>query len=278
MDLRIANLLPQRASMPDHASGLVAQSGAALISGLATVDEAVDFARHMLGDRAIRVTPQFEATKATMDANESIVAAQPVDERGRKRVLGSPDRSQPAHNDGYAFGDFAPDYVFLYCARPCPFGGASFLVDALKVVNLLSADDAEFARFVWNEHIDHSEPNFPQGTTSPIARITSGGRVQVRSNPYQLPVLGPDESAHLPFVQKWGRSVAEARTKGPHFRLEAGEMICVDNYRILHGRDAYVDPERKVVSIWGWSTSAVAVPDIALSIAEPVIPRLAAVG
>ena len=32
-------------------------------------------------------------------------------------------------------------------------------------------------------------------------------------------------------------------------------MICIDNYRMLHGRDAYVDVERMVVSIWGWTTT-----------------------
>jgi hypothetical protein len=31
-------------------------------------------------------------------------------------------------------------------------------------------------------------------------------------------------------------------------------MICVDNYRLMHGRDGYRDPERRVLSIWGWST------------------------
>lgn len=124
--------------------------------------------------------------------------------------------------------------------------------------------------------IDHSEPNFPQGNTAPIARHTPGGRAQVRSHPCQLPVLGPDEAAQLPFVQRWGMAVAAARTTGPRFRLEAGQMICIDNYRMLHGRDAYVDASRKVASIWGLTTEAVAIPDVTLDITEPVIPPLAA--
>jgi hypothetical protein len=30
---------------------------------------------------------------------------------------------------------------------------------------------------------------------------------------------------------------------------------------MMHGRDPYTDDDRRVVSIWGWSTDAVDVPD-----------------
>ena len=38
-------------------------------------------------------------------------------------MLGSYDHTQPAHNDGYGFGDFAPDHIFLWCDTPCPSAG-----------------------------------------------------------------------------------------------------------------------------------------------------------
>jgi hypothetical protein len=56
------------------------------------------------------------------------------------------------------------------------------------------------------------------------------------------------------------------------FRLAAGERVCVDNYRVLHGRDGHSDPRRRVCSIWGWSTDAVAVPDGPLDVVAPRIP------
>jgi hypothetical protein len=40
----------------------------------------------------------------------------------------------------------------------------------------------------------------------------------------------------------------------------------------MHGRDGYRDPERRVLSIWGWSTSAIAVPAGPLDIVRPVVP------
>jgi len=260
MDVRRANLVPERAATPTQAAALVQLDGAVLVSGLNTVDDAVAFARAMLGARALRVAPQFQATKDRYDETAPVVAAQPVDHRGRKRKF-------TAYDD-------APDHIFLWCGQPCPTGGASFLVDALKLATIVGADDPTLGDFLWSVPIDHSEPNFPQSGPAPIARVTPGGRAQVRSHPYQLPVEGPDEAVHLPFVARWAAAVAEARDSGPRVRLRAGELLCIDNYRMLHGRDAYQDPERLVVSIWAWTHEAVAVPAVALDIAEPDLAAL----
>jgi hypothetical protein len=277
MDLRTVNCVPRTATSVEHARTLIALDGAAILTGIGSVDEAVGRGEEVLGARTIRVRPQFEATKANNETESAIVALEQPDRRGRKRDLGRYDLMQPAHYDGFAFGDFCPDHMFLWCERPCSQGGASFLVDAVKVLDLLSAEDAAFAEFAWNVDIDHSEPGAPQGIHAPIARMVGGARAQVRSHPYQAPVLGPDEAADWPFVERWGRAVAAARMTGPRFRLEAGEMICIDNYRLLHGRDAYVEHERKVVSIWAWTTSAKAVPDGVLDIIRPELPTPALV-
>ena len=49
-------------------------------------------------------------------------------------------------------------------------------------------------------------------------------------------------------------------------------MICADNYRVLHGRYEYSDFDRKLHSIWGWTTDAIAVPQEVLDIAVPAMP------
>ena len=134
---------------------------------------------------------------------------------------------------------------------------------------MLGEDDPAFAEFCWDVPIDHSEPNHPQGNFAPIARMVSGGRSQVRSHPYQAPIIGPDEDAQWPMVRKWGMAVADARANGARFRARAGDMICIDNYRMLHGRDGYAEAERKMVSIWAWTTDAIAIPDGPLNIVEP---------
>src|SRR6478672_6632319 len=169
MDLRTINLTPRLASSPEHARALVKLDGAALIGGIGSLDEAVAFGERMLGETCIRVRPQFEATKEYHDRESAAFAALGADERGRRRYDGDTDDMQPAHYDGFGFGDYSPDHMFLWCERTCALGGASFLVDGLSLVSLLTEDDPALGHALWTVDVDHSEPHFPGETISPIA-------------------------------------------------------------------------------------------------------------
>jgi hypothetical protein len=259
-----ASVVPQRAATPGDALELVRRDGAAVVGGLAAVDLAIGFATAILGEQAVRVAPQFEATTSGFLANQAKLASAAADSRGRVRRFTPPDEVMPAHNDGYGFGDLAPDYLFLWCERSDPSGGASWLLDGALLLDLLAAqpESANLARFCWDEAIDHSEPGFVVNPPVPIARRLPSGRVQVRHNPYLAARAGaPDDARDQALVDGWCDAVRQARDRAERFRLEPGELLCVDNYRVLHGRDGYLLAERKVVSIWGWSHDAVDVPD-----------------
>jgi len=274
-DLATACLVPRRVSSPEEAREVVDADGAAIVGGVADEEAAIAFGTAMLGADLRRIGRQIEVTKRRGEEEGAKVEAQPADARGRKRRF-STDTSQPmpAHNDGFAFGDHAPDRLFLYSARPAATGGESFLIDGLAVLDVLGRDpeNAEMVQFCRTVDIDHSEPGFPQGTYSPIMRTTPAGRPQVRHHPYLAPIMGPDEDAQWPFVKHWTAAVTAARDTGARFRLEAGEMACVDNYRLFHGRHGYTDPARTLYSIWGWSSAAVAVPAGELDIVSPKPP------
>ena len=273
MDLGSACLVPRRVATPALAREVVATEGAAIVSGIADEAAAIEFGRAMLDDELVRIGRQIEATKANAEQEGPKVDAQPPDARGRKRSLSTDTTvAMPPHNDGFAFGDRAPDRLFLYSARPAATGGESFLIDGLALLDVLATDPANAALidFARNTDIDHSEPNFPQDTFSPILRTTPAGRPQVRHHPYLAPVLGPDEQAQWPHVRQWLAAVTAARDAGPRFRLEAGEMAVVDNYRVFHGRHGYTDPARRLYSIWAWTTAAVEVPAGQLDIVNPV--------
>lgn len=266
-DPRRATIVPSRTQSPDHARNLLAVDGAALVGGLASIDDAIAFAEMLLADRCVRVVPQIDVTTANQDA-ANVKIADVTDDRGRHRVYNLAAQPLVPHNDGFGFGDLAPDHIFLYSERPCSIGGDSFLIDALALLTALSADDPGFAEFAWNVPVDHTEPGFPIRNVNPIARIV-GGRPQVRCQPFLAALPGPDEARHAEFVQRWLAAVDDAHLHGARFHLEAGEMACVDNYRMLHGRAPYVDSERRLHSIWGWSTNAVHVPAQLLNIVEP---------
>jgi alpha-ketoglutarate-dependent taurine dioxygenase len=273
MDLSSAALVPTRVSSPEEARAVVQAEGAALVSGIGGEEEAMAFGRAMLGDELVRIGRQIEATRQRSEVEGAKVDAQPADARGRKRRI-SRDTTvpMPPHNDGFAFGDEAPDRLFLLQARPAADGGENFLIDGLAVLEALPPEVAEFVRTV---DIDHSEPGFPQGSFSPILRTTPAGRPQVRHHPYLAPVVGPAEQEQWPLVQAWLDAVVEARDTGERFRMESGEMAVVDNYRVFHGRHGYSDPNRLLYSIWGWTTSAVAVPQRVLDIVNPEPAQLA---
>jgi hypothetical protein len=279
MDFSQASVVPRRVSTPAEARAEVDVRGAAILPGLADQEAAFAAGRAMLSDDCRRFGPQFEATKATQEAEAAAVAGQPADERGRKRRFSATEERMVAHNDGFGFGDFGPDYLFLWCGRPDAHGeGASFLVDGRRLLELMALDPeyADVAAFCWATDIDQSEPNFPLAAYAPIARcLPDSGRVQVRHHPFQAPVPGqaPDaDAAQQALIERWSRAVTAARDSGPMFHAAAGDLICVDNYRLTHGRDGYRDPERVMLSIWGWSSAAIAVPQGPLDIVRPVIP------
>jgi hypothetical protein len=274
-ELAEACVVPRRVSSPEEAREVVDADGAAIVSGIADEEAAIAFGRAMLGEDLRRIGRQIEATKKRGEEESAKVAEQPADARGRKRMfVTDTSLAMPAHNDGFAFGDYAPDRLFLFSARPAETGGESFLVDGVAVLDILERDpaNAEMVEFCRTVDIDHSEPNFPQNTYSPILRTTPAGRPQVRHHPYLAPVMGPDEAAQWPFVKHWTAAVTAARDTGARFRLEAGDMACVDNYRLFHGRHGYTDPARRLYSIWGWSSAAVAVPAGELDIVMPKAP------
>ncbi|HEY1818617.1 MAG TPA: TauD/TfdA family dioxygenase [Trebonia sp.] len=279
MDFSLASVVPRRVRGPAEARREVAAHGAAVLGGLTGQEAAYAAGQAVLGGELRRYGLQFAATKANQKAEAAAVAGQPADERGRKRRFAPTEARMVAHNDGFGFGDFGPDYLFLWCGRPDGNGeGASFLVDGLRLLALMAADPeyADVARFAWQTDIDQSEPNFPLAAHAPIARRLPGtGRVQVRHHPFQAPVPGQPpavEAAHAAFIGRWSAAVTAARDNGPMFHAAAGDLICVDNYRFTHGRDGYRDPGRLMLSFWGWSAAAIAVPEGPLDIIRPVIP------
>ena len=278
MDFSLASVVPRRVATPARARAEVAARGAAILGGFAGREAAFAAGRAFLGADLRRFGLQVEATTAKREAEAAAIAAQPADERGRKRRFNGTTERMVAHNDGFGFGDFGPDFLFLWCGRPDAAGeGASFLVDGLALLELMAGDPdyADVARFAWGTGIDQSEPNFPLAACAPIARRLPSGRVQVRHHPFQAPAPGqaPDtEAAQAALIGRWSKAVTAARDAGPMFRARAGDLICVDNYRLTHGRDGYSDPGRVMLSIWGWSADAVAVPEGPLDIVRPVIP------
>lgn len=266
-----ASVVPVRVFSTDEVSDLVRRDGAAILTGVPDERTALSAGLRSLGTKGVRIGRQIEATQRNEAAQARAVAEQPSDDKGRKRAFTLATERMPPHNDGYAFGDFAPDHLFLWCERPAAVGGDSFLVDTSRLLDLFAADpdNADMIPFCWNVAVDHSEPNYPQDRLQPLVRLTPRGRFQGRYHPYLSAADGPTRERDRTFVRRWEHAVLSARDHGPMFRLEAGDLLCIDNYRMLHGRDSHNDPRRRLCAIWGWSTDAVSLPEGALDINDP---------
>jgi hypothetical protein len=254
-------VVPSRSSDPGEVRALAAQFGAAVLVGVDPSEAGAEAgARAVLGDDALDVRAQFRATQRRSEELQAYLAALPEDAPAKRRNTYDRTTPLPPHNDGFAFGDEMPDQLFLCCVRPCATGGASWLVDGLALIDALRSDPstAWVADQAWSTSIEHSDPAY--GTVvGPVARRLPTGRCLVRQNPYQW--AGPGAPPQVvAFATAWSQACARAAAAVPRFRLARGELLCVDNYRVAHGRDPYEDPEREVVSTWAWTATAITVP------------------
>jgi alpha-ketoglutarate-dependent taurine dioxygenase len=174
---------------------------------------------------------------------------------------------QTGHTDGFAYGDAYPDYIFLLCTRAAESGGESFVVDTYALLDPLraSADagDRAFYDFLTTTAVEQTEPDF-RPSIAPVILDNGHGRRMSRWTPVQRPAAAASEAeravqaAHL---QRWTDLCFAASQRAPRFTLQPGETICLDNYRMLHGRTGFNDTERSLWRIWAWTTEALRVPE-----------------
>lgn len=153
---------------------------------------------------------------------------------------------QPASSGGKGYFDFHTDVTFhdsppelfgLLCLQDDEIGGDSILADGYEVVNEL-ADD--------NEALRNTLVNFPPPShvksgyiKQPIlSRDTKRPTIRFRSD---LIETSSDEQRRL--IDRFAERVkANSRT----LHLSKGELLVVDNHRMLHGRtDIVANPSKR---------------------------------
>lgn len=139
------------------------------------------------------------------------------------------------------------DFLFMHCTSPAPSGGDSVLVDGYALAARLAAEHPSLHGFLTGCDVDFfgSRTNPPRGVPpTPLLRRmiehTRGGRRAVRASDYALPVpREPYWDTHLAHIESYADVLATAFEAAPRFRLESGDLLVLDNYRFLHGRDAF---------------------------------------
>jgi alpha-ketoglutarate-dependent taurine dioxygenase len=250
---------PRRVSDPAEAFALVRAEGAAVLTDSGSSrDDARGIAARVLASLEPVIPDPAPIQEGGGNADRAYPAMPGID--------GFTVPFQSGHTDGFAYGDAYPDYIFLLCVRPARSGGASFVVDTYALLDALrdsaDPDDRAFHTFLTTVPIEQTEPDF-QASVAPVILDNGRGRRMSRWTPVQRPDprLPADEIArHAALLERWKAIAFAASTSAATFSLQAGETLCIDNYRMLHGRTGFDDIERSLWRIWAWTTEARRVP------------------
>lgn len=250
-----AGVRPERTNDAGRIPLLLAMDGAAVLeTGSDFSDEhLLECIRSLLGP-ALRALRQPIKVRAGSGAHPRL-------DWGTRTVHIDNARRQGLHADGYGrYGAAYPDYVFLLCERAAEVGGASFVVDLVRLVDDLRLDrtNSELTEFLWSEPLEQCSP---EGVLweAPVARTSAGGRRSVICNDKQT--ISDPTPAQARLLGEWKQRVAQAEQEAPRFLLGRGGLLCLDNYRVAHGRDPYEGDARLLHRVWTWTEAAFGVPD-----------------
>lgn len=225
--------VPVRAD-PEHARAVFERDGAVVLPGGGDDPETlVTTAARLLGGRlrelfGIRPQGGVDSPALGLHSDGAFVT---VDVHGRPTRLRDPDE----------------DHLFMHCTAPAPSGGDSVLVDGYALVDAVRTARPDLHAFLTGADVDFfgaiATPRRGIPTTPLVRRMvehTRGGRRAVRASDYALPVpREPHWDEHVRMLEDYADVLATAFDVAPRFRLEAGELLALDNYRFLHGRDGF---------------------------------------
>jgi gamma-butyrobetaine dioxygenase len=121
------------------------------------------------------------------------------------------------------------------------------MIDGYRLVDRLATGLPALHTFLTGTDVDYfggwTSPGRGTATTPLVRRLvecTRAGRRIVRASDYACPV--PREPAwddHERHLREYVDVLDTCAAAAPRFLLGAGEILAVDNYRFLHGRDGY---------------------------------------
>jgi alpha-ketoglutarate-dependent taurine dioxygenase len=156
--------------------------------------------------------------------------------------LGYTDSAIQLHTD-QPFLDRPPRYQLLHCQRPAEQGGDNFVVDAFAAAHHLA--DVDQAAFDLLRKVPvkfhRKQQAFERVVVSPIFDFNVPGGFRIRYSyftlaPHQRPFA--EMEAWYRAYNRFAKLVRDERHQY-RFRLEAGDFLIYDNWRMLHARTSF---------------------------------------
>jgi len=156
--------------------------------------------------------------------------------------LGYTDSAIQLHTD-QPFLERPPRYQVLHCQQPATVGGDTSVVDALAAARHL--EDLDRPAFEWLCTVPvtfhRKQKDFERVLVSPLLDFDAPGGFRIRYSyftlaPHRVP-FGEMEAWYRAY-NRFAKLVRDERHQY-RFRLEAGDFLIYDNWRMLHARTAF---------------------------------------
>lgn len=199
------------------------------------------FARVAMGEvaREAALAPWAFAERLLGVAPE-LVERQPIRPVTGGRSFASTQVFTPLHSDSQRYEGRSPAVQIMVCARSAERGGESLLVDGWAALDRVAARDPALLRALFET--PRRIPFVFGDVYGPTVGLR-GGVLTLHHSPMDTrddPIAGAFQ-AHLDRVPR-----AELAVK-------TGEVMVVDNLRVLHGRNAFDDGTREFVRLLVWT-------------------------
>lgn len=156
--------------------------------------------------------------------------------------LGYTDAAVDLHTDQPFLAE-PPRLQMLHCMQPAEQGGDSQVADAGAAAEYLRRTDEHAFALLTSVPIrfHRVQKSFEKLHVSPLLELRDGKLFRVRSSYFTMaPQLAPFArmEAWYRAYQRWERLVGDPRNSY-RFRLEAGDFLLYDNWRMLHARTSF---------------------------------------
>jgi len=148
----------------------------------------------------------------------------------------------PLHTDSQDFLGAPPGLQVMACRRPANDGGVTRLLDGFALVEAVRTESPSLYRALLTEH--RTIPFYFGAVRGPTV-AEKGGSVTLTVSPVAPATddrIGAALSAFL------ARGVVPVR----ELAIARGDVLLVDNHRMLHGRSAFSDRGREFVRLLAW--------------------------
>jgi hypothetical protein len=196
------------------------------------------YARVVLGDvaREAALAP-WPFVERLLGAAPRMVERQPIRAVPGGRSFASSQGYTPLHTDSQLFLGAPPDVQVMVCARAADSGGESLLFDGWALLDAVAREDPALHRALFD--LPRRIPFVFGDVFGPTVALR-GGALALTHSPMALPA----DPVHAAVC---------ARLRGPTtLPVARGEVLVLDNRRMLHGRNAFDDTRREFVRLLAW--------------------------